>query len=113
MKEKILIMIKPLNGNILLKKIPEKKQFKGIIIPKQFAANQIIFAKVIALPDKKLNIRNLKIGQYVILGYSPVWEKRYKYKYENEEYFIVNEYAILAIVNDDEIFELIDMEEIV
>ena len=31
----------------------------------------------------------------------------------NEEYFIVNEYAILAIVNDDEIFELIDMEEIV
>ena len=51
-------MIKPLNGNILLKKIPEKKQFKGIIIPKQFAANQIIFAKVIALPDKKLNIRN-------------------------------------------------------
>ena len=42
-----------------------------------------------------------------------MWEKRYKYKYENEEYFIVNEYAILAIVNDDEIFELIDMEEIV
>ena len=27
-------MLKPLNGNIILKEIPEKKQFKGIIIPK-------------------------------------------------------------------------------
>lgn len=104
-------MLKPLHGNIILKEIPEKKQFKGIIIPKQFAANQIIFAKVIALPEEELHIKNLKIGQYVILGYSPVWEKKYKHKYNDEEYLIVDEYAILAIVNDNELLELIDVEE--
>lgn len=104
-------MLKPLNGNIILKEIPEKKQFKGIIIPKQFAANQIIFAKVIALPEEELHIKNLKIGQYVVLGYSPVWEKKYKHKYNNEEYLIVDEYAILAIINDNELLELIDVEE--
>nr|DAW34209.1 MAG TPA: 10 kDa chaperonin [Caudoviricetes sp.] len=104
-------MLKPLNGNIILKEIPEKKQFKGIIIPKQFAANQIIFAKVIALSEEELHIKNLKIGQYVVLGYSPVWEKKYKHKYNNEEYLIVDEYAILAIVNDNELLELIDVEE--
>ncbi len=104
-------MLKPLHGNIILKEIPEKKQFKGIIIPKQFAANQIIFAKVIALPEEELHIKNLKIGQYVVLGYSPVWEKKYKHKCNNEEYLIVDEYAILAIVNDNELLELIDVEE--
>lgn len=104
-------MLKPLHGNIILKEIPEKKQFKGIIIPKQFAANQIIFAKIIALPKEELHIKDLKIGQYVVLGYSPVWEKKYKHKYNNEEYLIVDEYAILAIVNDNELLELIDVEE--
>ena len=104
-------MLKPLHGNIILKEIPEKKQFKGIIIPKQFAANQIIFAKIIALPEEELHIKDLKIGQYVVLGYSPVWEKKYKHKYNNEEYLIVDEYAILAIVNDNELIELIDVEE--
>lgn len=104
-------MLKPLHGNIILKEIPEKKQFKGIIIPKQFAANQIIFAKIIALPEEELHIKDLKIGQYVVLGYSPVWEKKYKHKYNNEEYLIVDEYAILAIVNDNELLELIDVEE--
>ncbi len=104
-------MLKPLNGNIILKEIPEKKQFKGIIIPKQFTANQIIFAKVIALPEEELHIKDLKIGQYVVLGYSPVWEKKYKHKYNNEEYLIIDEYAILAIVNNNELLELIDVEE--
>ena len=104
-------MLKPLHGNIILKEISEKKQFKGIIIPKQFATNQIIFAKVIALPDKELHIKNLKVGQYVVLGYSPVWEKKYKHRYNNEDYLIVDEYAILAIVNDNELLELIDVEE--
>ena len=65
-------MIKPLDHNIILKEVSQKEQFKGIIIPKQLAANQIIFAKVIALPDKPLNTKNLKVGNYVVLGYSPV-----------------------------------------
>ena len=72
--------MKPLNGHIILKEISEKKTFKGIIIPKQLAANQITFAKVISLPQEKLNTKNLKVGDYVILGYSPVWEIKFKHK---------------------------------
>ena len=103
-------MIKPLDHNIILKEVSQKEQFKGIIIPKQLAANQIIFAKVIALPDKPLNTKNLRVGNYVVLGYSPVWEKRYKHKIYDKDYLIVDEYAILAIVND-EMLELIDVED--
>ena len=103
--------MKPLNGHIILKEIQEKKTFKGIIIPKQLAANQITFAKVIALPEKKLDTQNLKVGDYVVLGYSPVWEKKYKHKYKDEDYLIVDEYAILAIVTDFELMDLIDVEE--
>ena len=104
--------MKPLNGHIILKEISEKKSFKGIIIPKQLAANQIIFAKVVALPEKELDTKNLKEGDYVILGYSPVWEKKYKHKIYNEEYLIVDEYAILAIIKDPELLDLVDVEEV-
>ena len=72
--------MQPLNGRIILQEISEKKSFKGIIIPKQLAANQITFAKVISLPKEELDTKDLKVGDYVILGYSPVWEKNYKHK---------------------------------
>lgn len=101
----------PLNGHVILKEISEKKLFKGIIIPKQLAANQITFAKVIALPKENLDTKNLKVGDYVILGYSPVWEKKYKHKIFNEEYLIVDEYAILAIIKDSELLDLVDVED--
>ena len=101
----------PLNGNIILKEIPQKNVFKHIIIQPQLAANQIIFAKVIALPKEQLSIKNIKVNDYVVLGYSPVWKKKYTHTIENEEYIIVNEYAILAIVNDGELLDLINIEE--
>lgn len=102
--------MKPLNKKIILKEIQEKKMFKGIIIPQQIAANQITFAKVIALPDEKLDTKNIKIGDYVVLGYSPVWEKKYKHRYNNEDYLIVDEYAILAIITDAELMDLVNVE---
>ena len=103
--------MQPLNGHIILKEISEKKSLKGIIIPKQLAANQITFAKVIALPKEHLNIENLKVGDYVVLGYSPVWEKKFKHKIYDEEYLIVDEFAILAIIKDPELLDLVDMED--
>ena len=103
--------MRPLNGNIILKEIKEKKKFNWIIIPQQLVANQITFAKVIALPDKPLDTKELKIGDYVILGYSPVWEKKYKHKLYDKEYLIVNEYSILAIIKDPELLDLADTEE--
>lgn len=104
-------MFQPLNGKIILKEIKEKKMFKGIIIPQQLAANQIIFAKVVALPKEPLDTKQLHIDDYVVLGYSPVWERKYKHKIYNEEYLIVDEYAILAIIKDSELLELADTEE--
>ncbi len=103
--------MQPLNGRIILQEISEKKTFKGIIIPKQLAANQIIFAKVIALPKEELNTKDLKVGDYVVLGYSPVWEKRYKHRIYNQDYLIVDEYAILAIIKDPELLDLVNVEE--
>ena len=103
--------MQPLNGHIILKEISEKKSFKGIIIPKQLAANQITFAEVIALPKEKLNIENLKVGDYVVLGYSPVWEKKFKHKIYDKEYLIVDEYAILAIIKDPELLDLVNVED--
>lgn len=103
--------MQPLNGRVILKEISEKKLFKGIIIPKQLAANQITFAKVIALPKDELNTKNLKVGDYVVLGYSPVWEKKFKHKIYDEEYLIVDEYAILAIIKDPELLDLVDVED--
>lgn len=102
--------MKPLNGHIILKEIQEKKIFKGIIIPNQLAANQITFAKVVALPDKKLDTYDLQVGDYVVLGYSPIWEKKFKHKIDGKDYLIVDEYAILAIVTDFELMDLIDVE---
>ena len=102
--------MQPLNGRIILQEVSEKKLFKGIIIPKQLAANQITFAKVIALPTNELDTKNIKIGDYVILGYSPVWEKKFKYKIYDKEYLIVDEYAILAIIQDDSLLDLVDTE---
>ena len=103
--------MKPLNGNIILEQLSEKKTFKGIIIPKQYAANQITFAKIIALPENTLNTKNLNVGDFVVLGYSPVWEKKYKHKLNDKEYLIVDEYAILAVIKDSEILDLVDTEE--
>ena len=104
--------MKPLNGHIILKEIQEKKTIKGILIPKQYAANQIIFAKVLALPDEELDTKDLKVNDYVVLGYSPVWEKKFKHKINGEDVLIVNEYAILAIIKDAELMDLVDVEEI-
>lgn len=103
--------MQPLNGRIILKEITEKKLFKGIIIPQQYAANQITFAKVVALPKEELNTKDLSINDYVVLGYSPVWEKKFKHKINDEDYLIVDEYAILAIIKDPELLDLVDMED--
>lgn len=102
-------MLIPINGNIILKEVKEKKIFKGIIIPQQIAANQITFAKVIKLPKKELNTKELKEGDFVVLGYSPVWEKKFKHNVNGEDLLIVNEYAILAIINDSSILSLVDI----
>lgn len=102
----------PLNGNIILKEVQEKKIFKNIIIPQQYAANQITFGKIVALPKEKIFIHDLKVDDYVVLGHSPVWHKKYSYKIDDNEYLIVPESSILAIIRDNELLELIDVTKV-
>lgn len=103
--------MKPINRKVILKECHEKKLINGIVIPQQAAVNQITFAKVIELPDDELHTKELKVGDYVILGYSPIWEKKFKHHYNDEDYLIVDEYAILAIIKDINILDLINMED--
>ena len=103
--------MQPLNGRIILKEVSEKKIFKGIIIPKQLAATQIIFAKIIALPKEELNTKGLTVGDYVVLGYSPIWEKKFKHRIYDEDYLIVDEYSILSVIKDPELLDLVNVEE--
>ena len=102
-------MITPINKNIVLKEIEEKKTINGIIIPKTVDALHITFAQVVALPTETLWHKNLKINDYVVLGYSPVWEKRYKHKYCDEEYLIVPETAILGIITNNDMMNLVNV----
>lgn len=99
----------PVNNKIILQEISEKKQINGVIIPKQIAANQIIFAKIISLPETEINTSELHEGQYVILGWSPIWNKKYKHKYEGQDYLFVDEFSILATIPNEYVEDLIEI----
>jgi len=106
-------MLKMINKQIALEFVSEKKNISGIIIPKQIAANQITFAKIVALPNEELECKDFKLNQYVVLGASPVWEKHHKHIIGKDIYYIVSEYDILAIIDDDNAMQLIDTKEFI
>ena len=103
--------ITPTKNNILIKKIEEKNNFKNIIIPDSIDVNHIMFAQIVAIPKEPLFTKNLKVNDYVILGYSPVWDKKFKHIIDEETYYIVSEHAILSIIVDNNILELMKIEE--
>ena len=104
-------MLKPLHHNLILKEVKEKHNYNGIILPPNISVNKIMFAKIVALPENELDIKNLEVGQIVLLGYSPLWENKYKHIIDGEEYYIINEYSILAIIRDNNILELLNTNE--
>ena len=104
-------ILKTINNKIILREIPENKTIKGIIIPQQLAANRILFAKIIKLPNTKLDNQLLQEGQLVILGFSPIWEKKFTYKLNKDKYIIVDEYAIIGIIDVDKAIDLIDIDK--
>ncbi len=91
-------MIKPLEDNVLVKMMEEEDTTKsGIILSTTKEKSQI--AKVIAVGpgkvvDKELEKMSVKEGDKVLLSkYSGT-----EVKYENEDYIIVRQSDILAIV---------------
>ncbi len=91
-------MIKPLNGNILLKKeLKEKKTKSGILLTEKDEEEE--YAKVIEVSevhDEKGNLVNLGIknGDKVLFkSYSPT-----KVHYLDEEYLLVEYKDIIAVI---------------
>lgn len=96
-------MLKPLHDNVVLKKEKmEKKTASGIILTGD-VKEQPSFAEVIAVGegavvDGKLVAPMVKVGDKVVY-------KRYsttEFKFEEEEYLIIAEKDILAIINWEE-----------
>ncbi|MDY2727741.1 MAG: co-chaperone GroES [Candidatus Onthovivens sp.] len=91
-------MIKPLNGNVLIKKeIKENKTKSGIVLSSKEQEEE--FAKVLAISDvfdnegKKIDT-GIKVGDKVIYkNYSPT-----KITYEDEDYYLISYKEILGII---------------
>ena len=88
-------MMKPLNGNILLKKeLKENKTASGIVLSQKKEEED--FAHVVALSeDEEVKKLGLKVGDKVMYkSYSET-----KVTYEGEEYFVLSYKDILAVLD--------------
>ena len=91
-------MIKPLFDNVLLKKVEEEKATtSGIVLaPKEETSN---IAIVVALGESCLlskdNDRELSEGSKVVFS-----DNYKKVNFKNEEYYLVNEEEVLAVIED-------------
>ncbi|MDD7735853.1 MAG: co-chaperone GroES [Bacilli bacterium] len=88
-------MIKPLNGNLVLKKeLKENKTASGIVLSQKKEEED--FAHVVALSeDEEVKKLGLKVGDKVMYkSYSET-----KVTYEGEEYFVLSYKDILAVLD--------------
>ena len=91
-------MIKPLFDNVLLKKVEEEKATtSGIVLASKEEASNI--AIVVALGESCLlskdNKGELTAGSKVVFS-----DKYKKVSFKNEEYFLVNEEEVLAVIEE-------------
>ena len=87
-------MIRPLNGNVVLKKeIKENKTASGIVLSKKKAEEEL--AHIVALSnDEEVRKLSLKVGdKNLFKNYSTT-----KVNYEDEEYLVVSYKDILAVL---------------
>ena len=88
-------MIKPLNGNVILKKeIKENKTASGIVLSQKKEEED--FEHIVALSnDEEVKQLSLKVGDKVLFkNYSTT-----KVNYEDEEYLVVSYKDILAVLD--------------
>ena len=88
-------MIKPLNGNLVLKKeLKENKTASGIVLSQKKEEED--FAHVVALSeDEEVKKLGLKVGDKVMYkSYSET-----KVTYQGEEYFVLSYKDILAVLD--------------
>lgn len=88
-------MIRPLNGNVVLKKeIKENKTASGIVLSQKKEEEE--FAQIVALSnDEEVKKLSLKVGDKILFkNYSTT-----KVNYEDEEYLVVSYKDILAVLD--------------
>ena len=88
-------MIKPLNGNVILKKeIKENKTASGIVLSQKKEEEE--FAHIVSLSnDEEVKKLSLKVGDKILFkNYSTT-----KVNYEDEEYLVVSYKDILAVLD--------------
>lgn len=90
-------MIKPLFDNVLLKKVEEKATTSGIVLASKEETSNI--AIVVALGESCLlskdNDGELTAGSKVVFS-----DNYKKVNFRNEEYYLVNEEEVLAVIED-------------
>ena len=91
-------MIKPLFDNVLLKKVEEEKSTaSGIVLASKEETSNI--AIVVALGESCLLSKNndgeLSEGSKVVFS-----DNYKKVNFKNEEYYLVNEEEVLAVIED-------------
>lgn len=90
-------MIKPLFDNVLLKKVEEKATTSGIVLASKEETSNI--AVVVALGESCLlskdNDGELTAGSKVVFS-----DNYKKVSFKNEEYFLVNEEEVLAVIEE-------------
>ena len=88
-------MIRPLNGNVVLKKeIKENKTASGIVLSQKKEEEE--FAHIVSLSnDEEVKKLSLKVGDKILFkNYSTT-----KVNYEDEEYLVVSYKDILAVLD--------------
>ena len=88
-------MIRPLNGNVVLKKeIKENKTASGIVLSQKKEEEE--FSHIVALSnDEEVKKLSLKVGDKILFkNYSTT-----KVNYEDEEYLVVSYKDILAVLD--------------
>jgi len=86
-------MLKPIKSKVLLKLIEKEKTTEsGIILTKADSA-EVNRGTIISIGE---DVENVEVGQTVL----PNWNAAIKTKYENVEYYLVDEDEIVLIFED-------------
>lgn len=88
-------MLRPIKKNMIVKLIEKETVSKGGIVLAGSDAQEVSKGTVLAIGSE---VELVKVGEVIL----PNWQKAQPTKFENEDYFVVNEDDVVLIFEDDE-----------
>jgi co-chaperonin GroES (HSP10) len=88
-------MLKPIKKNIIVELIEKEKVTQSGIILKSADPAEVSRAKVLAIGD---NVEYVEVGQTIL----PNWQKAKLTKFEDVDFYVVNEDDVVLIFEDEE-----------